>query len=390
MSKSSSPAFIEDPNILSWGRVLRQPQQVARPAFTDQLDQLTTGNRLQSLLAIGLRRSYGDSCLNSTGGLIDMTGLDRFIDFNPETGKLKAEAGVSLSDILKLVVPHGWFLSTTPGTRFVTLGGAVANDVHGKNHHRVGSLGCSVLSVGLVGSDGQKRTLSPKIEAALFAATIGGLGLTGIIEWVELQLVRIGSAYLDVETIAYDNLDAFWALAEESAASHEHTVAWIDCMSRGPSLGRGVFTRANWASDGDYTPHSDATWKRVPLDLPELALNRLSIAVVNEIYFQAGKSAQRRQRRHYSNYFYPLDAILDWNRLYGRRGMIQYQCVIPPDKDREVLPVLLDEISRYGQASFLGVLKTFGNIMSPALLSFPRPGATWPWTSRTAEPRPWP
>ncbi len=377
MHKPPYSSVEEASNAISLQRAGSQPQQVARPVFADELDQLVLDGSQQSLLAIGMRRSYADSCLNSSGGLIDMTGLDRFTEFDPETGRLKAEAGVSLSDILKLVVPHGWFLPTTPGTRFITLGGAIANDVHGKNHHRVGSMGCSVLSLCLVNSDGQRRVIDPQTSPAHFAATIGGLGLTGIIEWVELQLVRIGSAYLEVESVAYDNLDAFWALTEESAISHEHTVAWIDCASRGAASGRGVFIRANWAKDGDYTTHSDTAWTRLPLALPEIAMNRLSIAAANEFYFRLGKMARHQQRRHYTNYFYPLDAIRDWSRLYGRRGLVEYQCVIPFNMERKVLPVLLDEISRSGQASFLGVLKTFGNIPSPGLLSFPRPGTAF-------------
>ncbi|WP_370677654.1 FAD-dependent oxidoreductase [Pleomorphomonas sp. PLEO] len=376
MLRSSIPRFTDRTDVFSWGRVRREPQRLAHPTFADQLSGLAVDATRPSRLATGLRRSYGDSCLNGPGLLIDMTGVDRFISFDRDTGRLVAEAGISLSHILQVVVPQGWFLPTTPGTRFVTLGGAVANDVHGKNHHRFGSMGCSVRSLGLISGDGARLTIGPNDRPDLFAATIGGLGLTGVIEWVELQLVRVGSAYLDVETIPYDNLGAFWALADESTVSHEHTVAWIDCMSRGARTGRGVFTRANWASDGAYTIHSDRTWKSMPLELPGFALNRLSVAAFNEFYFRLHKMKPRHQRQHYATYFYPLDAVLNWNRLYGRRGMMQYQCVVPPGSDRAVMGVLLDEISRSGQASFLAVLKTFGDVASPGLLSFPRPGAT--------------
>lgn len=346
-----------------------------RPAFRDQLPAATQSNTVSSVLATGLLRSYGDSCLNGPGGLIDMTGLDRLIAFDRTTGRLVVEAGISLSDILKIVVPHGWFLPTTPGTRFVSIGGAVANDVHGKNHHRAGSIGCSVRALGLV-TAGERRTIGPDAEAALFAATIGGLGLTGIIEWVDLQLVPVPSSRLDVEIIPYGSLDEFWAIASESVVSHEHTVAWIDCMSGGARTGRGAFTRANWATDGVYEAHSDASWKAVPVEFPSIALNRLTVSAFNEVYFRAHQLQRRRQLQHYATYFYPLDAVSSWNRLYGRRGMLQYQCVIPPGGDRGVIRSLLDRIAKSGQASFLAVLKTFGERTSPGLLSFPRPGST--------------
>ncbi len=326
-------------------------------------------------LATGLRRSYGDSCLNSGGGMIDMTGLDRFIAFDPDAGVLRAEAGVSLSQTLRLVVPHGWFLPTTPGTRFVTLGGAVANDVHGKNHHRAGSFGCHVKALGLLRSDGE-RALAPQSDPGLFAATVGGLGLTGVITWVEIALAKISSAWLDVETIPFVGLDEFWRLAQESAESFEHTVSWIDCGSRGANFGRGVFSRANWADDRLFASHDDGGWKAIPFDAPNFALNRFSVAAFNEVYFRANKSKAGKSRQHYASFFYPLDAILNWNRLYGSRGLYQYQCVLPPNAARDGVAALLDEITRSGQASFLAVLKTFGERASPGLLSFPRPGAT--------------
>ena len=200
------------------------------------------------------------------------------------SGIVRAEAGVSLSDLLRLVVPKGWFVSTTPGTRFVTLGGALANDVHGKNHHIAGSFGRNVRSFGLLRSDRGPVTVAPESEPALFSSTVGGLGLTGVVEWIELQLVRIGGAYLEVETIPYDRLDAFWELAEVSVNSYEHTVAWIDCTSRGDNSGRGIFSRANWIADGVYDVHDDRSWKRIPLEAPGVALNRLTVSAFNEFY----------------------------------------------------------------------------------------------------------
>lgn len=363
-------------DILSWGRVVRRTQHVAQPRFCDELAGLFDGSAGASRLASGLRRSYGDSCLNSEGGLIDARRLDRIIAFDAATGVLRAEAGTSLSQILRLVVPKGWFLPTAPGTRFVTLGGAVANDVHGKNHHRAGTFGCHVRALGMVRSDRSALTVTAQSDPPLFGSTIGGLGLTGLIAWVELQLVKVGSSFLNVETIAYDNLNAFWALADESVARFEHTVAWIDCAARGASLGRGVFSRGDWANDGVYATHDDATWKRVPIEAPGFALNALTVRAFNEVYYRIGRAKAGSSRQHYAPFFYPLDAVLDWNRLYGRRGMRQYQCVIPPERARDAIGELLELIAASGQASFLAVIKTFGALSSPGLLSFPRPGAT--------------
>jgi L-gulonolactone oxidase len=364
-------------DILSWGRVTREPQFVARPGFPDELPGLMQPGRGDaSLLAMGLRRSYGDSALNGAGRLLDMTGLDRLIAFDAGRGIVRADAGLSLSSLLRVIVPKGWFTATSPGTRFVTLGGAVANDVHGKNHHLAGAIGCSVRALGLLRGDGSRLTLSPDENPDLFAATIGGLGLTGVITWVELQLAPIASAWLDVEIVPYDNIEAFWALAEDGASGFEHTVAWIDCLARGDKRGRGVFTRANWRTDGRLDVHNDRTWKVIPMDAPSFALNRFSVRAFNTFYYRAHKSMRKQQVQHYGAHFYPLDAIRSWNRLYGWGGLLQYQCAIPFDTARDALPALLDEIARGGEASFLAVLKTFGPRTSPGLLSFPRPGAT--------------
>lgn len=349
---------------------------MATPRFRDQLPSLI-GEASPNCLATGLRRSYGDSCLNSSGATIEMTGLDRIISFDAETGRLCAEAGISLSAILAFAVPRGWFLPTTPGTRFVTLGGAVANDVHGKNHFRAGSIGLHLKSIGLLRSDGFRGAIKPAgASAQLFAATVGGLGLTGVIEWVEIQLARIPSACLDVETIPFSRLDDFWPIAKESAERFEHTVAWIDCNRRGAHFGRGVFSRANWANDGNFTPHDDLSWKRMPFEAPPFVLNRFGVAAFNALYFRRAKARAGFGKQHYARFFYPLDSVRDWNRLYGRRGMFQYQCVIPMEHAPGAVASLLDVISRSGQASFLAVLKMFGNRLSPGLLSFPRPGAT--------------
>jgi hypothetical protein len=197
-----------------------------------------------------------------------------------------------------------------------------------------------------------------------------------VIEWVEFQLVPIRSAVLDVEIVPYGSLDDFWSVAEASVGRFEHTVAWIDCLSSGASAGRGVFTRANWAEDGQLDVHDDRTFKSLPFEFPSFALNRLSVAGFNEFYYRLHRLKQGKVRQHYSAFFYPLDAIHNWNRLYGSRGMLQYQCAIPWGNERACMRALLDKIARSGQASFLAVIKTFGDRPSPGMLSFPRPGAT--------------
>jgi FAD/FMN-containing dehydrogenase len=364
-------------DVTSWGRAVRCRHLVAGPAFRDDIGRAVAARpRGASCLAVGLRRSYGDSCLNADGVLIETTRLDRFMSFDADAGTLRAEAGASLADVLALTVPRGFFLPVTPGTRFVTLGGAVANDVHGKDHHRAGTFGRHVREIGMVRGDGSRLLLSPTDGAELFCATVGGLGLTGIIEWVDIGLVPVPSAWLDVEMIPFASLDGFWDIAGTSAETHEHTVAWIDCVASGTAFGRGIFSRASWRTGDDRTAHDDRTWKRIGFDAPAALLNAWTIRAFNELYFRLKGRRTHPRARHYADFFYPLDAIAGWNRLYGRRGLYQYQCVIPQAAQEPAVRALLGEIVASGEASFLAVLKTFGGLPSPGLLSFPREGAT--------------
>ena len=311
----------------------------------------------RSRLAIGLRRSYGDSCLNSDGAMIDMSGLDRFISFDAASGVLRAEAGASLSQILAFAVPRGLFLPTTPGTRFVTLGGAVANDVHGKNHHLAESFGCHVKSFGLLRSDGQRCVVTPASDPGLFAATIGGLGLTGVIEWVELRLAKISSSYLDVETIPYGDLDGFWALSEESVKKFEHRVAWVDCTSRGANFGRGIFSRANWCTDSVYDTQDDRTWKGIPIDAPAFLLNRFTVATFNELYHRSQSAKAGRAGNITRRSFILSTPFLTGTASTERMACFNINASFPPAPTRDGVASLLDEITRSGQASFLVVLE---------------------------------
>lgn len=327
------------------------------------------------LLAHGCGRSYGDSCLNNRGTLLVTTQLNRFLAFDREAGLLRCEAGVTLDEMLRLIVPQGWFLPVTPGTRFVTLGGAIANDVHGKNHHRVGSFGRFVRRLELRRSDGRRILCAPQENADWFRATVGGLGLTGVILWAEIALKPIMTPFMRVETRKFQHLDAFFELAAASERDYEYTVAWVDCLARGRRLGRGVFARANHAPAQDARPRLPrAGHVRLPFDLPTGALNGATVRLFNAAYFARARTGRRLQ--HYDAFFYPLDGVREWNRLYGRRGFVQYQCVVPDHDQGRAIRALLDRIAASGQASFLSVLKTFGNLPSPGLLSFPRPGVT--------------
>lgn len=318
------------------------------------------------MLAHGMGRSYGDVGINSGGELLLTRGLDRFIAFDPDTGILRAEAGVTLDEIITLLLPRGWFLPVTPGTRFVTLGGALANDVHGKNHHVAGTFGRHVRCFELLRSDGSRLLCSSTQNAEWFAASIGGLGLTGLVTWIELQLRRVPGPAIAVASRRFHGLDEFFALNTEAEKSHEHVVAWIDCLAREP---RGILMAGDHDGGGSPAPTSAHA---VPFTPPFSFINRASLAVFNAAYFH--RPLPEGQTVHCLPYFYPLDELLHWNRLYGKRGFYQYQCVVPKAGERDATSALLDVIRQSGQGSFLAVLKTFGDLSSPGMLSFPMAG----------------
>ncbi|MBK5914446.1 FAD-binding oxidoreductase [Rhodocyclus purpureus] len=360
----------------SWGLRPNAPaaQEIVRRDRQAELPQVEG-----TLLPFGNGRSYGDSCLNSGGTLLLTRGCDRFIDFAPidETrARLVCDAGVLLAEIIELFLPRGWFLPVTPGTRFVTVGGAIANDVHGKNHHRAGSFGNHVRRFELLRSDGSRRICSATENANWFAATVGGLGLTGLITWAEIELRRVGSDALDVSNTRFEGLDEFWAINAAAEAQHEYAVAWIDCLARRP---RGIFMAGDHVG-GDGTAEPAASQARralkAPFTPPFSPLNALTLRAFNTAYYHRPLPA--RARSPLLPYFYPLDGILEWNRLYGRRGFYQYQCVVPKGAEAAI-DEMLAAISTSGQGSLLAVLKTFGAPEAhtpPGLLSFPLAGAT--------------
>lgn len=368
--------------VLSWGRVLREPHHMLGLSSRHQALPMPAGS--QSVLPFGHGRSYGDSNLNPGGALLLAGQLDRFIHFDPATGLLRCEAGVLLSTIIQLVLPQGWFLPVTPGTQFVTVGGAVANDVHGKNHHVAGSFGNHVLQFELLRSDGTRLVCSPQENADWYAATIGGLGLTGLITWVEIQLKRVANPFLDTESIRFHSLEEFFELSTASERDFEYTVSWIDCAFTGTRLGRGLFNRGNHAPAVLDTrllppglPNGVAEPSlRVPLTPPISLINTLSLKSFNTLYFNKQREDVVRSLQHYRPFFYPLDALREWNRIYGPKGFYQYQCVVPPERALPATRQLLETIAASGMGSFLAVLKQFGQPVSRGMLSFPEPGTT--------------
>lgn len=361
----------------SWGRYPPQARQTAvRLRWRDEPlpSEVEQG---ASLLPYGNGRSYGDSCLNDGGVLLDTRGLDRFIRFDTAAGLLCCESGVLLSTILDFIVPRGWFLPVTPGTKYVTVGGAIANDVHGKGHHRQGTFGCHVRRFELLRSNGSRLVCSPHENGEWFRATIGGLGLTGVIVWAEIALKRIVNPHLDCETVRCRNLEEFLDLFGESDRDYEYTVGWLDCLARGASLGRGLLMRANHAGEGcPIRPRPPRRLLSVPAQPPVSLVNGLTLRVFNRLYYHRYLAGRRRSVVHYERFFYPLDSICDWNRIYGPRGFLQYQCVVPVAERQEPVRELLRRIAIGGTGSFLTVLKVFGDRRSPGLLSFPRPGVT--------------
>ena len=356
----------------SWGNILRKPHESA--SLVSRYADFPAVPALSSLLPYGNGRSYGDSCLNIGAGLMPTRALDRFMAFDAETGIVTCESGILLDEMFRIIMPAGWFVPVTPGTRFVTLGGAIANDVHGKNHHAVGTIGRHLMRFELLRSDGRRLTCSPSENPDLFGATIGGLGLTGVITWAQLQLRPISGPLMSVETIRFANLDEFLRLQAESDSDFEYTVAWVDCLGTGSQLGRGWFERANHSPTPAAWPAEPSKGLNVPFAPPFSLVNGASLRLFNTLYYH--RPRPRHADRWFESYFYPLDSIGNWNRLYGPRGLYQYQCVIPDEAGRDGTAALLNAISRSGQGSFLAVLKAFGDLDSPGMLSFPRKGLT--------------
>ena len=355
----------------SWGRLSHGPHTVVPLSSPDTVGAALA--RQPHGIAYGLGRSYGDVCLNEGGVLWTTTGLDKFIAFDESTGVLQCEAGLVLRDIQRLLVPRGWMLPVTPGTQLITVGGAIANDIHSKNHHRRGTFGEHVRALRLIRTSGEVIDCGPDQARDWFAATVGGLGLTGVIVQATLQLVRVPGPWLETETIPYGTLRECFELADASESTWEHTVSWLDSIGGGGA--RGIFLRGNattQAGRSEPSPHTLA----VPVQPPVSFVNRTTLRLFNAAYYRGQSWRAGRAVQHYETFFYPLDHVRDWNRLYGPRGLYQYQSVVPRAVAVDAVTAMVRAMDQERHGSFLTVLKTFGDRPAVGMLSFPRDGAT--------------
>ncbi|MBB3949506.1 FAD-binding oxidoreductase [Aureimonas jatrophae] len=357
----------------SWGRLGRP--QGGRRAIPGA-DGFPSVRSPAGLLPRGNGRSYGDSCLNDAGLLVDLTARNRIFGFDAETGLLDAEPGVLLRDVTRTVAPLGWFLPVTPGTQFVTLGGALANDVHGKNHHRRGTFGTWVEDFTLVRSDRLPMRCARDENSELFAATIGGMGLTGIVTRLRVRMMRVASSSIRQVTHRFDRLEDYFDRAEEADERHEYAVAWIDSLATGSHFGRGHLICGDHEADGTLSGDAKPGRLRVPFTPPVSPLRGVALRAFNELYYRRAAAGRSERTVAFEPFFYPLDGVTDWNRLYGPRGLLQHQSVVPYERGATAVRALMECAHAHGQGSFLTVLKRFGDRPSPALLSFPRRGWT--------------
>ena len=359
--------------VSSWGRLSRDLHEVVDLDDRSSAAERIAGSRRPGL-PFGNGRSYGDVCLNAGGTLWATRGLDRFLAFDERTGVIECEAGVTLKEVIDVALPRGWFPAVTPGTQFVTVGGAVANDVHGKNHHGSGCFGNHVESLTLLRTDGRRIVCGPAVEPDWYRATVGGLGLTGLVSQVSFRLRPVAGPWLDCERHAFQSLEQFFELSAASIGRWEYTVSWIDCSTLRRGEPRGIFFAGNHVAS--HAPVPAGSSRRVPFTPPTPLVNRLSLRAFNHAYYGANRAGARRSTRHYRPFFYPLDALLDWNRIYGPRGFYQFQCVVPEPNQKASVRELLQAIAASGEGSFLSVLKTFGPRPALGRLSFPMAGTT--------------
>jgi decaprenylphospho-beta-D-ribofuranose 2-oxidase len=335
-----------------------------------------------ALIARGLGRSYGDAALNSDHGVLLTGKLNCFVEFDADSGELVCEAGVTLPEILQACAPQGWFLPVTPGTKYASVGGAIGADVHGKNHHVDGSISNHVSWVELLLADGNRVRCSREENSDLFWATMGGMGLTGVILQASLRMRPIETSYLKVDYTRTNGLEETMQFLEEEDDLYRYSVAWVDCLASGNSMGRAVLMRGNHCPRAELSASAsddplvvkDRVLLSMPVDLPGFCLNSLSIKCMNSVYYRSFKKGRSRRVEHYDPFFYPLDLVNNWNRGYGKGGFLQYQCVFPPETAKDGLHTLLKRISDSGNGSFLAILKRFGE--ETGLISFPMQGYT--------------
>jgi decaprenylphospho-beta-D-ribofuranose 2-oxidase len=361
-----------------WGRY---PRGVATVVCPEEIDEAIPP-RAGRMIARGQGRSYGDAAMLDDGLVMLTEKLAAVNKLDEATGVLTAQAGATIAEVIDTFLPRGWFPAVVPGTKFVSLGGCVAADVHGKNHHRDSGFGAHVKEIEIVLADGSRRRCSPDENAELFWATVGGMGLTGILTEVSFQLIPVESSYLVVQHDQAKDLDASFKVLFDKAWDDHYTVAWIDCLAKGKNLGRGVLMRGHHAMRSDLSatarerPYSKARRQRnLGFDFPSWTLNSVGMKAFNELYYRLQGRRQRPFVADYESFFFPLDRIGNWNRIYGKRGFIQYQCVLPVAQAYDGMRALLKALAAAGRSSFLSVLKRFGP-QGQGLLSFPFEGYT--------------
>jgi FAD/FMN-containing dehydrogenase len=357
----------------SWGLLDYKPTRVLEFANFPLTPEGTT-TMTQKFVVLGAGRSYGDVGLNPGGLGMSTVHLNKFLSFDDESGILECEAGVLIRDIQSTFCSRGWISPVTPGTSFVTVGGAIANDVHGKNHQAMGSFGNHVLELTLSKTNGEVLVCSDTQNPALFKATIGGLGLTGVILSAKIKLAKIPSAWVQSEKKIFPNLSRFFESSRDWETDFESSVSWFDCSTS--KAGRGAFIGGNHVYTNKPTPRVPKSGIEFPFTPPFSIVNRFSLSTLNRAYFASQKLTEGRRLESMWDFYYPLDSIRHWNRAYGPRGFYQYQSVVPMVVAEDSTKEMIKIISKSNSGSFLAVLKTFGSIRSKGMLSFPMEGVT--------------
>ena len=365
--------------LTGWGNTCPTVADVVAPRSEEQIAETVSRAGGRGVLARGLGRSYGDAAQNGGGTVLDMTGRDRILSIDLATAVVEVEAGVSIDQLIRTLLPLGLFVPVSPGTRQVTVGGAIAADVHGKNHHTDGSFGDHVEDVTLITADGETRRLTD--EDPLFWATVGGMGLTGVIVRARVRMKRVKTSSVLVDTLRCADLDAVLSAMKDDD-SYAYSVAWLDCLSRGRSLGRSVLTRGRFAAVDELSVRDRRHPLRVPAEtrlgappiFPGGLLNRRTVGLFNEFWFRNAPAHRENEPQSVGAFFHPLDGIAHWNRIYGATGLLQYQVLVPLDA-AETIREVIETFSGNGLASFLTVLKRMGP-GNAGYLSFPRPGWT--------------
>lgn len=364
--------------ITNWGNYPKIEANVVSFSSEKEIHKILSES--ETIISRGLGRCYGDSALNDK--IISTLKYNRILEFNEENGTITCESGVTLEDLLDIFLPKGWFLPVTPGTKYITVGGAIASDVHGKNHHVNGSFSNQIINMDIMVPDGRIINCSKENNEDLFWATCGGMGLTGIILRATFKLIKIESSYIYQESIKAKNLEDIMQIFEESK-EFTYSVAWIDCLAGGNKLGRSIMMRGEHATKKDLNKYKITTEMlfanhkpklTIPINFPNFSLNTLSVKAFNFLYYNKQQKRFQKGLVDYNKFFYPLDSINDWNRIYGSRGFTQYQFVLPKEKSYEGLKKILAKISKSGSCSFLAVLKLFGP--QDDLISFPKEGYT--------------